>query len=141
MISMKVKGVVRIGMFIILAIFITSLVLMFTSSKASSNRRDFSLILVSNNVDFSGACTEYRLDFSSFDFNSADSLGRFISLVSTLNVSRIKEVHGNLKNIRIELMVNETYNVSVPVYGELFSNITCRYENETTIRQFMVLGN
>jgi len=131
MISMKIKGVVRIGMFIILAIFIISLVLMFTSSKASSNRRDFSLILVSNNVDFSGACTEYRLDFSSFDFNSADSFG-FIGLVKTLNVSRIKEVHGNLKNIRIELMINETYNVSVPVYGELFSNITCRYENETT---------
>jgi hypothetical protein len=112
------KGIIKFGIILFLLFTFISFVYFFSLSLASNPRE---LIFERSEVDLTHACSYYLV--YSKDIKNA---------IKTINISSIKEVYGNLKTLRIEVLVNESYNETVPIYGELFANLTCSLKNASS---------
>ncbi len=51
--------------------------------------------------------------------------------LKTFDISKIKEIYGKLKEISIEVLLNESYNVSIPIYGTCYQLVEINSTNQT----------
>jgi len=84
-----------------------------TVSVAETPKKE-QLVFLYSDVGLTSACSYYQLPHP-----------KNYDQFKTLGSNKIKEVYGELRDLRIEILVNESYEVSVPDYGELFANSTC----------------
>ena len=91
------------------------------ATSTSSNK----LELVKNDVSLTHACSYYKLYYSG-------SLLNWMYDIATIQTHDVRQVYGNLTDLTIEWLVNESYNVSVADYGTCYflreinkTNLTC----------------
>ena len=89
--------------------------------------KNFNLVLLKSDVSIGKACSYYRLYYN-------ENLIFLLNDIKTLKVSKIKEVHGFLRKLWIDVKINESYNVSVPEYG------TCEICGDYMVRLYEVDG-
>jgi len=88
----------------------------------------YPLKLVSNNVDLTHACSVYELNLTQLTQNLQNNWLKYyymFNYLKTLNISKVKIVHGKLNSLELYVAVNSTYTVKKPEYGTAYANITC----------------
>jgi len=85
----------------------------------SSSKKETYLIHERDTISLTHACSYYKLYLPNQNF------GQFKQALDTLDISKIKEVYGRLHNLSIEILANESYEVRVPIYGNISANSTC----------------
>ena len=95
---MRKSRIFLISMFILL-------ILLIPSFSSSSGEKKY-IVLVANNVSLTHACSYYKI--YSKDIKKD---------LKTFEISKVKEVVGKLKEIWIDVLTNESYEIEVPDYG------------------------
>jgi len=107
----KLSGVVIVGLILFLAI------LSLTKFSASQNQN---LRLINTTISLTHACSYYSI--------YSKDIGKDLK---TFDISKIKEVHGKLKEIWIEVLLNKSYEVEVPIYDTCFNLVEINTTNAT----------
>jgi len=109
----KLSGVVIVGLILFLAI------LSLTKFSASQNQN---LRLINTTISLTHACSYYSI--------YSKDIGKDLK---TFDISKIKEVHGKLKEIWIEVLLNKSYEVEVPIYDTCFNLVEINTTNATNV--------
>ena len=88
------------------------------------------LELVRNEVSLTHACSYYEVTYS-------DRLGKQALLgdLTTLKISRAKEVYGKLRDITVEIRMREPYQVQVPIYGTCTGYVSLANLTNSTVKR------
>jgi len=88
------------------------------------------LELVRNEVSLTHACSYYEITYSG-------RLGKQALLgdLTTLKISKAKEVHGKLKDVTVEIKVREPYQVEVPIYGNCTGYVSLANLTNSTVKR------
>jgi len=95
---------------ILIVSFFSSIFLFFVFNSTQTTATMQDLELVKSDVGLTHACSYYRLKYSG-------SLLQWMYDIATIQTHDVKEVYGDLKDLTIEWLVNESYIVSIPDYG------------------------
>ena len=109
----KISGLIIVGIILFLAIL--SLIKISTSQGED-------LRLIRTDVSLTHACSYYKI--YSKDIKKD---------LKTFDISKIKEVHGKLKDIWIEVLLNKSYEVEVPIYDTCFNLVEINTTNATNV--------
>jgi len=134
----------RKGPILIVSAFLFVLALIPFLTKSQSGDPAVGLRLIKNDVSLTHACSYYEIDLGALREEYSKSPYTFFYDLYTLNISRIKEVAGKLKDVRIEIEANETYKVNVTDYAPCLMNYTVNGTfvfNETDGRYWHVFEN
>jgi hypothetical protein len=118
------KGIAKI-LLAFAAIAVLSLVFLLFNFRAKAETQP--LELVNSDIGLTHGCSYYKLYYS-------DSLIYWMSDVTTLQKSYVREAVGKFKNLEIDWRINQTYNVTIPNCTTVCSpyNITNQTTGNTT---------
>ena len=91
------------------------------------------LELVKNYVSLTHACSYYKLRFEVNGLTEEFRRLVFSTKLSTLKVSKVKQVFGKLNDITLELKINVTYEVQIPDYETVWELRELNITNTTNM--------
>jgi len=91
------------------------------------------LELVKNDVSLTHACSYYKLRFEVSGLTEEFRRLAFSTKLSTLKVSKVKQIFGKLNDITLELKINVTYEVQIPDYETVWELRELNITNTTNM--------